>query len=265
MLCHLRSKTANRKVICLDSVAISHEKSPARPGNEYLENELLFSTLSRATSGYKGGLGGFKGQPFARSRYGPHHGSGLPTRLCVVSSLSLKAAPGRLARPPTAALLNLPYPAIASGVFCCLSTTFERMGCGLLAQIVWPNEHSHMSLRLAPEDYLRPHALCKDPCAKSAAVGEVSSRFLKRRTVPRRINLSGWPCIKLALPTVPLLRSHRLNGNFHRSEQLCTQISCGSSSPPRPSSKAGRKSRKVSIIKVKLASCWPSSSSPPSC
>lgn len=48
------------------------------------------------------------GPIFARSRYGPHHGIGLPTRLCVVSSLSLRAAPGRLARPPTAARLAYP-------------------------------------------------------------------------------------------------------------------------------------------------------------
>jgi hypothetical protein len=57
------------------------QKSPAMPSVKRQESELWVSTLSRATSGEKGGLGGFKGQHFARSRYGPHHGSGLPTRL----------------------------------------------------------------------------------------------------------------------------------------------------------------------------------------
>lgn len=62
----------------------------------------LRKCITSATS-LGGGLGWIRGQLFARSNYGPHHGSGLPTRLSVVSSLSLKAALGRIARPPLAA------------------------------------------------------------------------------------------------------------------------------------------------------------------
>ena len=40
---------------------------------------------------------------------------------------------------------------------------------------------------------------------------------------------------------------------------------CGTSSPPKASNSAGRNSRKVIIISRKLASCWASASSPPSC
>ncbi|KYO75344.1 hypothetical protein LT19_06527 [Pseudomonas aeruginosa] len=41
-------------------------------------------------------------------------------------------------------------------------------------------------------------------------------------------------------------------------------IPCGNSSPPKASSSCGMNSRKVSIIRTKLASSWPAASSPPS-
>lgn len=58
----------------------------------YLENSLMGAALSPGPPREKWS-GRIQGQFFARSRYGPHHGIGLPTRLCVVSSLSPRQHP----------------------------------------------------------------------------------------------------------------------------------------------------------------------------
>ena len=144
-----------------------------------------------------------QGQPFARSRYGPHNGFGLPTRLPVVPGCS---------KTHNRASTTQPQPLRAT----------NQSG----SVDVPPPIRKHLTVPVT-------HKLAHVRASKGAE---------------DRSSFRGHRCSQI--------RYSRLQRRYKPS---------GISSPPSASNSAGRYSRNVSIIRVKLASCWPRSSSPPSC